>query len=145
MKLRNPLLLKLTAWLFAGIVRLWLATLRYRTICHDGRSHPLDPSQQRFIYAFWHECILAPLRIRTRLGLLIGQHADGAFIARVAQNCGFGVIRGSTSRGGSAALRQMICHSNPHSHIGITPDGPRGPRRRVQVGAVAVASATGVP
>jgi lysophospholipid acyltransferase (LPLAT)-like uncharacterized protein len=133
------------AWLFSVAIRCWLGTMRYRLASLDDKPHPVDPAQQRCIYAFWHETLLAPLRLRVKLQMLIGQHTDGEFIARVAQHCGFGVIRGSSSRGGTTALRHMICHSDPGAHLGVTPDGPRGPRRRVQVGMIAVASATGVP
>jgi lysophospholipid acyltransferase (LPLAT)-like uncharacterized protein len=81
---------------------------------------------------------------RTKIEMLISQHTDGELVARICQWVGFGVVRGSSTRGGREALINMI-NSDPHAHLGITPDGPKGPRRRVQLGMVYVASRTGVP
>jgi lysophospholipid acyltransferase (LPLAT)-like uncharacterized protein len=73
---------------------------------------------------------------------LISQHADGEILAEMARQFGVRLIRGSSKRGGEAALRQMMEAMREH-HIGLTPDGPRGPRRVVQPGLVFLASQTG--
>jgi lysophospholipid acyltransferase (LPLAT)-like uncharacterized protein len=143
MKLRSPFAIRLIAIVFAFIVRCWLATLRFRNVSVDGRPHPENPNVEPLIYAFWHEALLIPLRQRVRLDMLIGQHADGELIAQVARRFGFGVIRGSSTRGGGRAIRGMINLQDVPTHLGITPDGPKGPRRQVQMGMIAVASATG--
>jgi lysophospholipid acyltransferase (LPLAT)-like uncharacterized protein len=65
-------------------------------------------------------------------------------IAQICQRLGLGVVRGSTARGGCQALLSMI-RDVDHTHLGITPDGPRGPRRELKPGVVMVASQSGLP
>jgi lysophospholipid acyltransferase (LPLAT)-like uncharacterized protein len=76
--------------------------------------------------------------------VLISQHADGQLIADTAQLLGFSTVRGSTTRGGVQAMRRMQQVAK-RGHLAITPDGPRGPRRKVQPGVVWIASVTGRP
>lgn len=144
MKLSHPLVIRLVAALAAVVIRLWMATTRVRTHCADGRPHPVDPAQGRFIYAFWHETLLAPIAVRPQARVLISQHRDGELIAQACQWLGLGVVRGSPARGGSQALLEMI-RGGDQSHLAITPDGPRGPRRELKAGIVMVASQTGLP
>lgn len=146
MKLRNPSLIRLVAFLASWLVRVWLGTLRYRFLFMDGKVHPTntrtDPG--RWIYSFWHETLPILTHYTGRIHVLISQHADGELIARLIQHLGFRVIRGSTTRGGATALLQMMERS-ADGHLAITPDGPRGPRRYLQPGAIFLASATGKP
>lgn len=146
MKLRDPRLIRMAAVLGAALIRVWMATVRVRSHIGDDTDHPADPDHKRFIYAFWHESLLAPVkfRARTRVRVLISQHADGELIAQACQYLGVGVVRGSTTRGGSAALVKLSDCSQT-SHLLFTPDGPRGPRRRVQPGMIVLASRTGLP
>jgi hypothetical protein len=144
MKLRNPWLIRLAACAAAVILRVWLSTVRPRARSGDQRRHPTDPNVERFIYAFWHESLLAPAKMRTNARVMISQSADGEFIARVCGYLGFGVVRGSSTRGGATGLLEMLRHSGP-AHLVLTPDGPRGPRRKVQAGLVLLASRTGLP
>jgi lysophospholipid acyltransferase (LPLAT)-like uncharacterized protein len=144
MKLRDPRMIRLAAALGAGVARAWMTTVRWRIDNRDTARHPPDGTQGYFIYAFWHESLLALTRFRVPAHVLISQHADGELIAQVCRRIGFDVVRGSTTRGGGRALlelREVACHS----HLAITPDGPRGPRRQVQPGVVALASCTGLP
>jgi lysophospholipid acyltransferase (LPLAT)-like uncharacterized protein len=143
MKLRNPTLIRLVAFLASVLIRGWMSTLRLRLVFQDGRVHPTDPRVERFIYAFWHESLLAPTVRRTRVHILISQHADGEFIAQVCRFLGYGVVRGSSTRGGSLALLELMDRCT-RSHLAVTPDGPRGPRRQVKVGIVYLASRTGM-
>ncbi|MDX1946334.1 MAG: lysophospholipid acyltransferase family protein [Pirellulaceae bacterium] len=138
-------LARVLAFLLAGMIRLWLATMRVRMVSADGQSHPADPSQARYIYAFWHETLLAPLVMRTQVRVLISHATDGELIARVIQRLGLGVIRGSTARNGSQALLEMIRGGDGESHLAITPDGPRGPRRELKSGLVMVSSLAEMP
>lgn len=144
MKLRNPWLIRVAAWAAAAVIRLWLSALRVRIRCVGQRHHPTDPREERFIYAFWHESLLAPVRMRAPVRVMISQSADGEFIAQVCRHLGIGVIRGSTTRGGATGLLDMLRHDGT-DHLVLTPDGPRGPRRRVQAGIVLLASQTGLP
>lgn len=144
MKLRHPLLIRSAAFLAAGLIRGWMSTVRFRIENRDTAPHPAPPRHGRFLYAFWHEALLAPTQLRVPTHVLISLHADGELIAQVCRHLGLGVVRGSSSRGGGRAMFDMI-EAAGQTHLAITPDGPRGPRRRVQPGIVALAAHTGLP
>jgi lysophospholipid acyltransferase (LPLAT)-like uncharacterized protein len=144
MKIRHPKLLKLVATLAAVVIRVALATLRPRVASLDRRTHPTDPAEGRNIYAFWHESLLAPASRPGKVNVLISLHADGELIAQVCRRLGIGVVRGSTKRRGGPAILEMLS-SGEDAHLAITPDGPRGPRRQVQMGVVFLASHAGLP
>jgi lysophospholipid acyltransferase (LPLAT)-like uncharacterized protein len=99
------------------------------------------------IYAFWHGRMLVPAATHRgrRIGILVSIHRDGEYIARVVDRLGFATIRGSTTRGGVPGLKGMLRHARAGFDIAFTPDGPRGPRYRVQPGVIYAASRTGLP
>jgi lysophospholipid acyltransferase (LPLAT)-like uncharacterized protein len=147
MKIRHPWLIKAAGLAAAGAVRLWVGTLSYRYRPLGPNVDPNRPGfRGRYIYAFWHENILLPAYHygRPDIWVLISRHADGQLIAEAARHLRFRVVAGSTTRGGAEALRQMVRLSE-HGHLAITPDGPRGPRRRVQPGVVYLSARTGLP
>ncbi len=144
MKLRSAWLIRLAAGVTGVVLRVWLGTLRVRMRSADGRQHPPDPAVERYVYAFWHESLLAPAKIRTKAQIMISQSADGEFISQVCHRLGIGVVRGSSSRNGALGLLDML-RARGGLHLALTPDGPRGPRRRVQAGVVLLASCTGLP
>jgi len=143
-KLRNPWLIRLAAFSSALVLRAWLRTVRARVFSADGRQHPPDPDAQAFIYAFWHESLLAPAKIRTRVRVMISQSADGELIAQVCRHLGLGTVRGSPKRGGAQAILELL-RDGERSHWAITPDGPNGPRRQLKSGIVLLASHSGLP
>src|SRR5262249_28448075 len=147
MKIRHPAVIRLAGFLAACLVRLWVGTVRYRVRYLGPRVEPTTPGLQgRYLYVFWHEALLLPAYHYSRpdAGGLIRRHADGELIAEVCRHLRMGVLRGSTRRDGVRALRQLI-HAGKTGHLVITPDGPRGPRRRVQPGVVYAAAKTGLP
>jgi lysophospholipid acyltransferase (LPLAT)-like uncharacterized protein len=145
MKLRNPWLIRVGAFFAAWLIRLWLRTLIYRLVYAPGSCrHPTDGKGERFIYALWHEAILFPLIFHSRIRVLVSQHADGEWIARVCRHLRYGVVRGSSTRSGIRALLELLRHGRD-SNLLVIPDGPRGPRRQVQPGLVYLASRTGLP
>jgi lysophospholipid acyltransferase (LPLAT)-like uncharacterized protein len=147
MKLRHPLLIKAAAFSASWALKLWLSTLRFR---YRPLGPDVDPRRrqcrERYIYAFWHENLLLPAYLygRRDIHVLISQHADGQMIAEVCRHMGFRTVRGSTTRDSLRAVRQML-HAGQNAHLGITPDGPRGPRRELQPGLIYLASRTGLP
>jgi lysophospholipid acyltransferase (LPLAT)-like uncharacterized protein len=143
MKLRQPWLIRLIAFLGAWVIRVWMGTVR-NCFSFADRVHPTDIRKERFIYAFWHETLLVPAAIRVKIHMLISQHADGELIARMCRHLGHDVVRGSSTRGGGTALLELV-RCSKHSHLGVTPDGPRGPRRQAKMGAIYMASLTGLP
>lgn len=148
MKLRNPLLIRILAAIAAAGIWCWIQTLRFRQFGLDGRTHPTNAREKQVLYAFWHDGIfgtLCPPGTCRGLKALISQHADGEFIAQVCQWLGLGVVRGSTTRGGRQAVHVMLREAGGDANLAITPDGPRGPRREMQPGAVWIASSSGLP
>jgi len=144
MKLRSPWLVRLLGLLGGLVLRMWMSTLRPRLSLPDSRRHPADARVERFLYAFWHDSLLFPTAYSARIHVLISQHGDGELIAQICRHLRIGTVRGSTTRGGARALLKLLRLSQ-RSHLGVTPDGPRGPRRQVQLGSIFVASYTGLP
>jgi lysophospholipid acyltransferase (LPLAT)-like uncharacterized protein len=146
-KLRNPVLVRAVARLVSWTVRGWVGTLRLH--CH-GLDPAIDPRRGdnpgRYICAFWHESLLVPLGSfgRSDRHVLISRHADGELVATAAEYLGFTTIRGSSTRGGAEAVRRIV-RLGGRGDVAVTPDGPRGPRRRVQPGLVYLAARTGLP
>lgn len=147
MKIRRPWMIKTLGLVVAWVVRLWIGTLRYTYRPLGPNVDPCRPGLEgRYIYAFWHENLLLPACFygRPDVRVLISQHADGELIAQACRHLRFGLIRGSATRGGVEALRQML-RLGRKVHLAITPDGPRGPRRKVQAGMIYLAARTGMP
>jgi hypothetical protein len=131
MKIRRRWLLKAAGFTAACAVRLWVGTLRYRYRPLGPNVDPHHPEcRDRYIYAFWHENMLLPAYHygRSDVYVLISQHADGQLIAEVCRHLGFRTVRGSTTRGGVEAVRQMLRAG-----------------RKVQPGLVYLAARTGLP
>jgi lysophospholipid acyltransferase (LPLAT)-like uncharacterized protein len=147
MKIRHPWLISALGLLGACLLRLWVGSLRYRYRPVGPGVMPTEPGlKQRYFYAFWHEYMLLPACHygRPDTYVLISQHADGQLIAELIRHLRFGLIRGSTTRGGVEAIRQ-IRRTIRVAHVCITPDGPRGPRREIQPGLIHLAARTGLP
>jgi lysophospholipid acyltransferase (LPLAT)-like uncharacterized protein len=140
-------LIRAAAWLASWIVRALVGTLRYhyRALGPSMRPRDLDHSGP-YIFAFWHEklLLLAYHYGRPNIHVLISQSADGELITQLMQSLGFSAVRGSSTRGGVQAVRHCL-RLAANGHLAFTPDGPRGPRRRVQDGLLYLASRTGVP
>jgi len=122
------------------------ASLKWRT---EGLEH-LDgilASGRQPIMAFWHGRILPATVYFRRRGIVVITSAnfDGEWIAGIIERFGYGTARGSTSRGGRKALRQLTHDMAAGKPAGFTVDGPRGPARVAQPGAVWLAKATGNP
>ncbi|MFH1145222.1 MAG: lysophospholipid acyltransferase family protein [Candidatus Eisenbacteria bacterium] len=121
------------------------ATWRSRVI---GVEH-IEACRRRggFIHAFWHGQLLPLSYLKRGRGVvvLVSQGRDGEYISQVIHRMGYRTVRGSTSRGGFRSLVAMIHHGQAGEELGITPDGPRGPRHRVQPGVLLVAQRARVP
>jgi lysophospholipid acyltransferase (LPLAT)-like uncharacterized protein len=140
------------SWLITQYVRLAWATGRWTV--HGDQTHAAKwDAKEPFILAFWHGRILMmPMSWRrgVRINMLISQHRDGELITRAVRPFGIDTIRGSTAKpgkakekGGLAALREILRTLKNGECIGITPDGPRGPRMRASDGVVTIARLSG--
>jgi lysophospholipid acyltransferase (LPLAT)-like uncharacterized protein len=145
MRIRHPLLIKVAAFAVAFVMRALGATLRYRLQSMAGKLHPRNCRKERCIYVLWHEHIFLPTcMLKYPILVMISQHADGELISQTVEWLGLQPVRGSSTRGGIEALRQLL-RTTGHVHIAFTPDGPRGPRRQLQSGVVYLAARTGMP
>ena len=99
------------------------------------------------IYAIWHSRLLIPVYFyrKKNIHVLISLSKDGEYIARIFRAFGLGLIRGSTSKGATTALKKMMEVLNLGFDIAITPDGPRGPKQKANIGAIYLASLSGAP
>jgi lysophospholipid acyltransferase (LPLAT)-like uncharacterized protein len=123
-----------------------LSTVRFRTE-HRERFDRYAERGEPVLYALWHGRLL-PLTYfhrHRRIAAMISRSADGEYIARIVEGWGFDAVRGSTSRGGGEALREVARRARHGQSVAITPDGPRGPRQRVQPGVVLAAQLSGAP
>jgi lysophospholipid acyltransferase (LPLAT)-like uncharacterized protein len=154
--MRKALLTRLASSLIALYLRLVYATSRWSFVTPDLRdllrTGPV-------VVTFWHAQLAAMphiFRAFRKSHMLISAHRDGELIARTVESLGFSTVRGSTARqkpgehrpkdkGGAAALRRMIRIVKNGGVVGITPDGPRGPRMRVSPGTITLAQLSGAP
>jgi len=99
------------------------------------------------VFTLWHGRLLPCTHFHRHNGVvtLISQHRDGEYITRVVRRWGFTAVRGSTTRGGLDALRELIQHVRAGRSLAITPDGPKGPREKMKPGPVLIAQRTGAP
>jgi len=128
-------------------------TLSVRVIGMEA-LRPLWQAGHPLIYGVWHARILmvpwlnARIRQRQaarRVTVLASRSRDGRLMAEFAQRFGLAVVRGSSSRGGLEALRDLMRALRAGDDVAMVPDGPRGPACRLQGGIVALAAATGAP
>jgi len=137
-------LLWLVGWLGAGFLRALGTTWRVERIGVD----PLDagPDRPPLVMTIWHSGLLAAAycwRDR-RIGVAVSLSRDGDWIDSVLSRLGFAESpRGSSSRGATALLREMIRRTRAGEPIGILLDGPRGPAGVAKPGIIALARATG--
>jgi lysophospholipid acyltransferase (LPLAT)-like uncharacterized protein len=134
-------------------VRALGATLSMRIEGVEG-LRPLWQAGRPLIYAVWHGRILivpwlnARLR-RTdgarRVRVLASRSRDGDLVAAFVRRFDLDVVRGSSSRGGTAALRELARAVRAGQDVAVVPDGPRGPSCQAQAGIVSLAASTGAP
>jgi lysophospholipid acyltransferase (LPLAT)-like uncharacterized protein len=144
---KNEALRGLLCWLTAQYVRLVFLTSRWDVVGGDIPA-AFWSGGRPFILAFWHGRILMmpkSWRGSVPIHMLISQHRDGQLIARTVGHLGIQTVAGSTTRGGAAALRAMFKVLKSGNCIGITPDGPRGPRMRASLGVISIARVSGCP
>jgi hypothetical protein len=135
----------------AALLRLLFFTLRLRV--HDPHGFLENPPPGPAIYVFWHNRILAItaafLRVypRARRGVLVLTSAskDGMWLGLVAKHLGMGSVRGSSSRRGATAMRELLERVEAGYDIAITPDGPRGPKYVLGPGLVYLAHKAQLP
>jgi lysophospholipid acyltransferase (LPLAT)-like uncharacterized protein len=144
---------RLAAFLICLGINAVAATVRYRVSDPHGFLVRKDFGQA--IYCVWHNRLALCLKIyfafnrlrrstRELVGL-ISASKDGALLSQIFKNFGIQPVRGSSSRRGAQALRELTTWTKRGYDISLTPDGPRGPRYVVADGVIALAQLTGLP
>ena len=121
-------------------------TLRWQAVDWK-RLEQIHDSGKQWILAFWHGRIfLATYYFRQRgIVVLTSQNRDGEYIARVIQRFGYGVARGSSTRGSHRATVEALRAMINGKDVGLAIDGPRGPRYVAKRGAAYLARKSGNP
>ena len=136
----------LVGWLGKGLVDLIFKTMRIRVVGLEKARAEIE--SRRFIFAFWHSRILMASYLFKGWGgvALVSKSKDGEIITQILQRQGQETIRGSTSRHGVRAMAKLIKALKEEIRPGgMVPDGPRGPRFKVQPGIITLAQKTGYP
>jgi lysophospholipid acyltransferase (LPLAT)-like uncharacterized protein len=144
---------RILAWLIATGIRVMESSLRFRI--HDGAAVFERMTGERMIFAIWHGRLALSLSIYNRcvrrrdssrrMAAMVSASRDGGMLARILELFEVQPVRGSTSRRGPQALRELTHWAERGYDLAITPDGPRGPRHHVQEGVISLAQLTGLP
>ncbi|MGJ8654857.1 MAG: lysophospholipid acyltransferase family protein [Akkermansiaceae bacterium] len=135
--------------LAGGLIRVMGWTLRYRYEGLEQMSGKLGG--RPVIFALWHNRIFAMPYAKPKLSpdrevcVLTSASKDGAILETAVRSFGLTAVRGSSSRRGAAALVALRRKLTSGATVTITPDGPKGPRYKVQPGVVKLAQASGAP
>lgn len=124
-----------------GVYRLWCGSLRYEQVNREV-CDALSDQGKLLVFALWHGEVFAfPFkRENWRIFTIVSRSTDGEYLARLLLHQGVHPLRGSSSRGGLAALLQGAkIMQKERMHACITVDGPRGPRHEVKDGALYLA------
>jgi lysophospholipid acyltransferase (LPLAT)-like uncharacterized protein len=121
------------------------STLRFDVVGRDNQQQ--WEAGEPVVFVTWHGRLLPLLQLYRRRGIvmLVSQHRDGEYLTRLGKGLGYAAVRGSSTRGGYPALRQLVREIKSGRSLAITPDGPQGPRERFKPGALQAARITGVP
>ena len=124
-------------------IALLRTTLRVELL-NSERYADLQARRVPILFALWHGRMFLPIDAHRNEGIvtMASKSQDGNIISRWLENNGYLVTRGSTSRGGSEALRSMVRHVRSGHNVALTVDGPKGPARVVQSGVVRLARMT---
>jgi lysophospholipid acyltransferase (LPLAT)-like uncharacterized protein len=150
----NPLLKPIETWLKlslfppvgAAVIRALGRSMRIESRGH-AQVDALYENGKNIILAFWHaQQLMIPFGYRgPGAHVLISQHQDGEIIARIIATFGHRAVRGSSTRGGAVALRELIRLARSGQDVVVTPDGPKGPAQVAKMGVIQLARASGLP
>ena len=147
-RLKNIILKKLPPTV-AALVYCWRKCCGKITVINGDFESQRVIAGAGCVYVTWHQRLfnIFFLKYQRPITIMISRSKDGDLVTAVAEKCGFGAVRGSSSRGGSTAMYQLIkeMQSNPATFAGMLGDGPRGPARKLKLGSLKIAQETGVP
>ncbi len=144
--LRDKMLFGLVPVLARVMVDLLWFTMRVK-IENEESILPFHAQRRGVVLGFWHDQMLLMIKVYRGPGIraLMSASRDGAIAAAIMRRFGCGAVCGSSSRHGAAALKEMVQLVESGVDIGITPDGPRGPRHEMKAGVAQVGKLSGCP
>ena len=144
--LKDSLIINLVYWIMFMICK----TLRIEEYKDASLRNVYDKGENPIV-ALWHRRLFYLSYYHARrfpdkeVYILVSQSRDGTRIGKIVEKFGLQYIQGSSSRGGAKGLKQLIRKLKKGATVGITPDGPRGPKASVQKGVISLARLTGRP
>jgi hypothetical protein len=145
--------LRAAAWVIYALIQTVSATLRYKWTDRSGFF--AEPPPGPAIYCIWHNRLALSMityygyikkhNHSSGLAVMVSASKDGAFLSAVLECFRVRPVRGSTSRRGHQALRELTTWAKREHDLALTPDGPRGPCYAVQEGVIALAQLTELP
>tara|TARA_Y100000590_G_scaffold33486_1_gene36700 strand:- start:18198 stop:18869 length:672 start_codon:yes stop_codon:yes gene_type:complete len=143
--LRTKVAYSIICWIAAKYIKLISLTIKWKYI---DKKYPekLWKNNENFILCFWHgRLLMMPFSWKRgkNINMLISEHPDGQLISKTVKYFGINTIHGSSSKGGTKALRNIIKTLRSGQSVGITPDGPRGPRMKMNSAIIKIAGLTG--
>src|SRR3989454_3054551 len=144
---------RLAAALVFGLIRGLAATIRFELEDRSGllKGAPIG----QIIFSIWHNRLALSLVMyerfvvrfapERRMAAMVSASRDGGMLARILERFRVEPVRGSSSRRGPQALRELVSWAERGYDLAITPDGPRGPRYIIQPGVISLAQLTGLP
>ena len=143
--LRTKLAYSVICWVGAKYIKFVSFTNSWSFI-NKKYVENLWKKNEAFILCFWHgRLLMMPLswNKKKKINVLISTHSDGQLLSKTVKHFNIETITGSSSKGGSEAIRNIIKSLKSGISIGMTPDGPRGPRMKVNSAIIKIASLTG--
>ena len=131
------------AYLYIRVLR---ASMRFESH-NDAVLERVKQQPGQYIMVFWHSrwAMMRFAHPFEKLAVLASRHRDAEMLVHVLERLNVVMARGSSTRGGMAGMREMLRRVRDGYDLAITPDGPRGPRRRIKDGVLAAAKITGIP
>ncbi len=143
--LRQRIILRIIITAGYWFIRLIGPTLRVCVSREDGAQETVD--QRPLIVSFWHACMIPATYVCRDIGVRVmsSNSYDGEYMGRIIRKFGFVAVKGSSTRNAVRALLGLRRALQEGWTVAFTLDGPRGPRRKVKPGPVALARSSGVP
>ncbi len=142
----QSVLLAVVPFLARVLIRAIASTMRL-TYVNFGAYREMLAGRRQIILAFWHgRLMMMPYSYPGRgITILVSRSKDGELVARTMKGFGIESVRGSTSKGSLGGVKGLLKAVRDGRDVAITPDGPRGPGMKAQMGAVQIARTTGLP
>ena len=146
MKILNRISLILIPFLGQQWIRFLKLTMRMTYVNFEGYRALLDGGGN-IILSFWHgRLMMMPYSYPGKdITILVSNHRDGELVSRTVKGFGIKSVRGSSTRGWFGGIKGLLRTVRNGGDIAITPDGPKGPAMKAQMGTIQIARATGLP